>query len=95
MKHANFQEQSQLKQASYSHAPSVVKAHASRQEHDLPVVYNKMLNDANQQHAANEERPMQKLISQEQEVRGLEQVEQNLVETIQDFENRVGLDPIP
>eukprot|EP00975_Prorocentrum_lima_P063994 12894870-Prorocentrum_lima.AAC.1 len=38
---------------------------------------------------------MQTLISQEQEVKGLQQVEQNLVEIIQDTENRVGLEPIP
>eukprot|EP00975_Prorocentrum_lima_P003193 704587-Prorocentrum_lima.AAC.1 len=37
---------------------------------------------------------MQKLISQEREVKGLQQVEQNLVESIQDTENRVGLEPI-
>eukprot|EP00975_Prorocentrum_lima_P020473 4312199-Prorocentrum_lima.AAC.1 len=67
------EEQLQMKQCNFNHESSVVKEHASRQEQHL-LARNR--NDTNQQHAAKEERLMQKLIRQEQEVRGLQQVEQ-------------------
>eukprot|EP00975_Prorocentrum_lima_P042851 9000650-Prorocentrum_lima.AAC.1 len=55
------EEQLQLKQSSVNHEHSVLKAHATRHEPQLLVVYKRKLNELNQQHAAREERLMEKL----------------------------------